>query len=278
VWLLPSLIQQDIAFPLTEIALVQATQGLNNEDSSAVGFHILLPTGRLTAHDYPSIDATGIGWDNWYRNYDRGTPGLNVDAESIDNFIAQAKSLVSVDERRVFMSGWSNGAAMAIQYALMTPGIAAASVYSAPDAWRDVQSPCAQPTYPQYATPIRDMHNYQDILGIQITGLYFYQDLTYRFPQIEASFVVIDDLTALPLSYDHNAKVDESCAIGSVCATTIGVLAHMRYPVVDNKDVIFEWLLKHPLPESGSWPYIGAPLESYPYQAPTPAPFWDLFG
>lgn len=196
----------------------------------------------------------GLGWDNWYRNLDRSSDGVNADVDFIDKAIALAKDRVPIDPRRVFMSGWSNGAAMSMEYALNTNGIAAASVYSAPDPYRDSLDPCTQVPSPTFATPTQDVHNYCDIIGICTTGQYFYTDLRKRYPSLQQSFVVIDTLTTVVRSRDDSAKCDPVCQ-GS-CAITEGTVAHLRFPVTRNNDTFFTYFKNHPLPASGSW---GAP-------------------
>lgn len=216
-----------------------------------------LPRAYLTISSSllaPVPDNAGVGWDNWYRNLDRSSKDLNADVDFLDKAIALAKSRVPVDNRRVFMSGWSNGAAMAFLYALNTDGIASASVYSAPDPYRDSEDPCTQTPYPRYATPTLDVHNYCDILGICTTGKYFYDDLRKRYPSLKQSLVVIDTLTAVVKSRDDSAKCDPVCQ-GS-CAVTAGTVAHLRYPAARNADTIFSFLHDNPLPASGTW---GAP-------------------
>lgn len=251
VWLHPSLIAPWDSWPLTGWDAVKETQLLNNEDSSRVGFSYLLPVGRNTEHYYPIPDNVGLGWDNWYRNLNRSSPDLNADVDFIDKAIAYAKEQVPVDDRRVFMSGWSNGASMAIEYGLNTEGIAAVSVYSAPDPYRDSKDPCTQDPYPTAGTPTQDVHNYCDIIGICTTGLYFYQDLRNRYPSLKQSFVVIDDATTDILSTDDNASCEKACQ--GTCAVTTGTLAHLRFPSSRNSDTFFDFFLNNPLPESGTW-------------------------
>src|SRR6202008_4542674 len=49
-------------------------------DPERPGFIYLSVEGRDTAHFYPVPDSTGLGWDNWYRNFNRDDPALNLDA------------------------------------------------------------------------------------------------------------------------------------------------------------------------------------------------------
>lgn len=251
VWLHPSLVSPSYSFPLTGIDLVRDTQSLNNEDASRLGFSYILPAGRNTEHQYPVPDNVGLGWDNWYRNLDRSSPALNADVSFVDKAISYAKAHVPVDSRRVFMSGWSNGAAMSELYAANTDGIAAAAVYSAPDPYRDSQDPCTQVPYPKFATPVRDVHNYCDLIGICTTGQYYYADLKKRYPALKQSLVVIDTLTAAIKGTDASASCDPVCQ--GACGVTQGLVAHLRWPASRNTDTFFAFLRSNPLPSSGTW-------------------------
>ncbi|SPO26303.1 conserved hypothetical Ustilaginaceae-specific protein [Ustilago trichophora] len=251
VYLHPSLAGTTITFPLTGIDGVRDTQSLNNEDPSRLGFSYILPAGRNTVHQYPIPDDVGLGWDNWYRNLDRSSPELNIDVDFIDKTIAYAKANVPVDSRRVFMTGWSNGASMAELYAANTDGIASAAVYSAPDPFRDSQDPCTQVSSLKYATPVRDVHNYCDILGICTTGKYYHDDLKKRYPSLPQSIVVIDVLTAAIKSQDANAQCNPACQ--GPCGITTGTLGHLRWPVSRNSDTFFAFMRNNPLPASGTW-------------------------
>jgi len=117
------------------------------------GFILIAPEGRDTTHYYPGNDSSGTGWDNWYRQLStrpkitRQFP-TNVDAATIDHFIAAAIATGKIDQRRVYLMGRSNGAAMGYLYALNRPAIAAAALYSAPDPWAYLIDPCEQ-------TPVR---------------------------------------------------------------------------------------------------------------------------
>ena len=251
VWLHPSLVSTSLSFPLTGFDLARDSQRLNSDDDGAVGFSYLLPLGRNTEHKYQFPDNVGLGWDNWYRNLDRTSPDLNVDVDFLDKAIALAKARVPVDPRRVFMSGWSNGAAMALLYALNTDGIAGTSVYSAPDPYRDGVDPCTQAPHPTFATPTQDTHNYCDLVGICTTGKYFYDDLRVRYPRLKQSLVVIDTLTAASKSRDDDAQCDPVCQ--GTCFLTEGLLAHLRWPATRNNDTFFAFMRQHPLPRAGTW-------------------------
>src|SRR6202011_467894 len=68
----------------------------------------------------------------------------NVDAATIDHFRAQVLAGKMVDTNRVYLSGWSNGSAMAYAYGLERPSIAAIAVYSAPNPYHAFNDPCPQ--------------------------------------------------------------------------------------------------------------------------------------
>jgi len=144
------------------------------------GFIILAPEGRNTTHQYTSPDATGLGWDNWYRQFgpDQSGNAENVDAATIDHFVAAELATGKVDSNRIFLTGWSNGAAMAYIYGLNRFNIAAIGVYSAPDPWRFSIDPCQQlpvgskprnihqVLVPNTHVPTYQVHNGCDIVGL----------------------------------------------------------------------------------------------------------------
>jgi len=239
VWLHPSL-SEPTSILETNLVLAAYITYLSS-DGGPCGYNILLPFGRNTTHIYPAPDNQGLGWDNWYRNYNRSDPALNVDVETIDYFIDQVlhnpSNDFSIDTSRVFMSGWSNGAAMAVEYALNTPGIAAAAVYSAPDPYRDYQDPCAQTPEPPYLTPVLILYNKCDLIGICETGTEFIQDLNTRYPT---------NLTAEYVIFNILYEIVTTC--NPLCTTEIGLglVDHIRWPIVLNY-LLFNFLRAHPL-------------------------------
>ncbi|GAC1631973.1 MAG: hypothetical protein NVS9B10_25970 [Nevskia sp.] len=241
VWLHPSLAPQD-SVALTGV-LEQLTLADLSGDPARRGYLLLLPEGRDTEHYYPFPDDRGIGWDNWYRNFDRSSPGLNVDAASVDHFIAEAKATGLVDEKRVFLSGWSNGAAFAQLYALNTPGIAAAAVYSSPNPYGDATDPCPQAVFATNLTPLMDIHNACDIIGICQTGTKLHKDLAARFPRLRQRPVIIDE------RFREVPACKAQCANQTIVpgGLTPGTLNHLRWPLPWNAP-LFQFLREHPLP------------------------------
>ncbi|SFF32744.1 Esterase PHB depolymerase [Fontimonas thermophila] len=214
-------------------------------DPNRPGFILLVPQGRDTAHHYPFPDDTGLGWDNWYRNFDRSDPAINRDVQTIDHFIAEVKARGIVDPRRIYMTGWSNGAAMAILYGLNTPGIAATAVYSSPDPFVDIADPCAQPPFGNNLRPIMTVHNDCDIVGICTTGSEgFRERITRTMPQLEYRAAIID------LQQQEVAACDASCTYDGtpVDALSPGAVRHLIWPTQWNARM-FQFLRERALPE-----------------------------
>ncbi|MGH8457270.1 MAG: PHB depolymerase family esterase, partial [Stenotrophobium sp.] len=246
VYLNPSLFSADKTAPLTGFVTDAASADLTG-DPARKGFILLMPEGRDTHHYYPFPDDTGVGWDNWYRNLDRSSPALNVDVAAIDHFIAAVKDTGIVDTRRIYMSGWSNGAAMAQLYALNTPGIAAAAVYSSPDPFSDVADPGAQTPFATALTPLMDIHNQCDIIGICQTGTKFHQTLNNLYPKLVQRPVIIDEL------FNEVQACDAACADQTVVPSgpsgalgSVGAVNHLRWPLTWNTQM-YAFLRAHPL-------------------------------
>jgi len=228
----PQLILNDW-IPLTQTADLTG-------DTQRPGFILLLPIGRNTHHFYPFPDNYALGWDNWYRNLDRSSADLNLDVAAIDQFIAQVQALGIVDSNRVYATGWSNGAALAELYALNTPSIAAAAVYSAPAPFSDVQDPCYQTPFATTMTPIMDIHNSCDIIGTCQTSTAFHQTLAKIYPQLPQNVVIVDS------SKNVVQSCNAACASQSIELDPLGNVNHIIWPQSQN-DAMFTWLREHPL-------------------------------
>jgi poly(3-hydroxybutyrate) depolymerase len=153
---------------------------------------VLAPEGRDTTHYYPAPDNQAPGWDNWYRQLNpagdvtigKQTWRENVDAATIDHFADEVTRSGIVKTDQVYVSGWSNGAAMGYLYGLSRPSVAAIGVYSAPDPFRAFNDPCPQnPVLQRPASigevrvynprvPTLHIHNDCDIAGICPNGEY----------------------------------------------------------------------------------------------------------
>jgi len=229
------------------------------------GFILLAPEGRYTSHFYPGLDANALGWDNWYRQLSPsgevtigGTAYQeNVDAGAIDHFISELQAKGIVDSRRIYLMGWSNGAAMAMLYALNRPQVAAAAVYSAPDPFAalfDVcpQTPAAvapsgdgQLRVANPRVPLMHVRNDCDIGGICPNASRFASRMRAMGGSIED--VILDPSGTSVTSCDEACGTDEM-ADGQVSrrAAFRGFVHHIRWPVARNKDML-DFLKQHPL-------------------------------
>ncbi len=239
VWLHPS--QTPIDSILYTNILPQMKKADLTGDPNRPGFVLLLPTGRNIAHQYFFPDQRGFGWDHWYRNLDRNTSDLNVDAATIDHFIGVAKAQGNIDPQRVYMSGWSNGGAFAVLYALNTAGIASAAVYSAPAPFSDVNDPCWQTPFATQATPVYDLYSSCDISGFCQTGTQFMATLGTTFPQIPQSTVIVNRLTGKVVN-----ACNAACGPGTTGGNRWGVANHLTWPFKYTNEM-FTFLREHPL-------------------------------
>ena len=190
IYLHPSLFTADTLAAATNVLDFQTTADLTG-DPDRPGFIVVAPEGRATEHFYPTPDDRGTGWDNWYRQLEkRGrdvvvddvTYPQNVDAATIDHYVDAVIATGHVDRRRIYVTGWSNGAAMAVLYAANRKRIAAAAVYTAPDPFEAFDDPCPQLPVARRArsvaeirvsnkrVPTYHVHNACDIAGICPNG------------------------------------------------------------------------------------------------------------
>ncbi len=229
------------------------------------GFILLAPQGRYTSHFYPGFDSDAFGWDNWYRQLspsgavtvDGTTYPENADAASIDHFVSEQLATGEVDSRRIYMMGWSNGAAMAILYALNRPSIAAAAVYSAPDPFGAFFDVCPQIPIAGIASGIGQLHvfnprvpvmhvrNACDIGGICPNG-------TRLAVRLRAMGGNVEDII-LDASRKTVASCDDNCGIDpmgdgqvSEIAALQGFWHHARWPTAWN-DKMLSFLKQHPI-------------------------------
>ena len=251
---------------------IHLTNLLHYQDSfplgaDARGFIVLEPTGRKTNHYYPFPDTTSIGWDNWYRQLSpAGDVKLggtiykqNVDAAAIDHFIAQEVATGKVDATRVYVTGWSNGSAMAYLYALNRPNIAAAAIYSAPDPYGAFDDPCRQKPV---ARPPKDGSEVQ-IFNPGLPNLHIHSncDVAGICPNCEqltseltAAGVIVDDVIDDSLG-GQVSKCMHACGADpegdadpllNPLAWSLGVANHSRWPLSWTRTML-EFLRDHPL-------------------------------
>ncbi len=237
------------------------------DDPANTGYIVLAPEGRRTTHYYPFPDNKGIGWDNWYRQLNPAgdvkigdtTWRENADAATIDHFIATQVASGAVDTNRIYVSGWSNGAAMAYLYALNRPNIAAVAVYSAPNPFGAFDDPCAQhpvATTPANITqvqifnpaiPTMHIHNSCDTAGICPSS----EQLT---SELLAARVSVEDV----ILDNHGNRVYEcnsSCGSNSMgglalltnpLSSTVGMMNHAQWPKAWTSAML-HFFREHPL-------------------------------
>lgn len=211
------------------------------------GFVLIAPEGRSTTHYYAFPDNRGKGWDNWYRNLSEPAGANaagqaakpNVDAATLDHFIAEEAATGKIDRDRVFISGWSNGAAMAILYALNRPQVAAAAVYSAPNPFDFFGDPC--PQKPVSGTPASSAEIQVSNPGVAILHVHNACDIAGLCPNSE---VMKTQLAALGGSFQDlilDSLGEEVQACDSLCGTNpkggsldwgsgLGFFNHLMWP------------------------------------------------
>jgi len=174
-----------------------------------------------------------------------------------DHFISDEIATGNVDTRRVFVMGWSNGAAMGLLYALNRPSIAAAAVYSAPDPFGAFNDPCSQTPVNhapasnaelQLFNPhaaLMHVRNSCDIGGICPNGNLFAS-------QARAVGANVDDVILDP---DGNkvSACDDTCGTDPMAKGVVGASGsarglahHIRWPAAYNSAML-DFLKQHPL-------------------------------
>jgi poly(3-hydroxybutyrate) depolymerase len=247
VYLHPSLMPAGSVASNTNLLDYLASANLSG-DPARPGFIVLAPQGRDTHHYYGWPDERGPGWDNWYRQFspdgdlivDGKRYAENVDGAAIDYFIAAEVATGKVDRDRIYLTGWSNGAAMAYAYGLSRPKIAAIAVYSAPDPYETIPDVCFQKPVTTAPTndselrifsiqsPTYQVHNNCDIAGLCPNALRL--DGQLRALGGDVTDTIIDQgQTAVD-------KCDDSCGTNpdgdpnNLNATSLGVSNHIRWP------------------------------------------------
>jgi predicted esterase len=235
-----------------------------NLGAGAPGFYLLAPEGRETSHYYAAPDDKGLGWDNWYRQltpagdvtFRRVTYQENVDAAAIDHFIDVVSSSRKVDENRIYVTGWSNGAAMALLYALNRPRIAAAVVYSAPDPFSAFDDACPQTpvNHPPAGigelelfnphVPIMHVRNSCDIGGICPNGLRFVAQLQAVGNHVDD--VIVDSDGRQVSNCDSTCGTNQNGAGEvSTSGSLRGFKNHVAWPTAWN-DAMLKFMREHP--------------------------------
>jgi dienelactone hydrolase len=237
------------------------------KDPKAIGYIVLAPFGRDTGHYYPFPDRSGIGWDNWYRQFDsRGNVTIknrsfseNVDAAAVDHFVTEETDTGRIDTGRIYVTGWSNGAAMALLYSFSRRNIAAVAVYSAPNPFRAFRDPC--PQKPVLTAPTNEgeiqicnvrvsvmhIHNACDALGLCPNG----NELANQLRSIGVS---VQDII-LGTFRQKSTECSAWCGINPAGNPNLvknplgwvpGLVNHMRWPSSETLTIL-SFFRNHPL-------------------------------
>lgn len=265
IFLHPSLLSAD-TIHLTNLLHYRNSYPLS-DDSNHPGFSVLAPEGLSQQHQYPVPDARGKGWDNWYRQLSPKGSVLkgdyryreNVDASTIDHFVADQVAAGKVDTQRVFVTGWSNGAAMGLLYALNRPTIAALAVYSAPDPFGAFNDPCPQTPVKKPPAddgevqvynpglPVMHVHNNCDIAGICPNS----EQLAI---QLRAIGVEVED-TIINFAGHQVSQCMRSCGtnpngdtapLSDPLGWSLGLANHLRWPL-NWTAAMLDFFRSHPL-------------------------------
>ena len=241
VYLHPTLLGLD-SIALTGFLDLMKSANLSG-DPARPGFVLLMPLGRNIQQFLPAPLNTGVGWDHWYRNTDRNSPYLNVDFASIDHYIAEAKASGVVDGKRVYLTGWSEGADFGSLYGLNTPGIAATGVFSTVTPFADQSDPCPGPAFATNDTrPYYEMARACDIGGACPGEQAFLGDLKNGVLKPSLVGGVILDASTKPVQ-QCNAACDPGTAAGDV----LGQQQHISWPTAWN-DTLLQYFQQNPQP------------------------------
>lgn len=236
-------------------------------DRKRPGFIVLAPQGRRTVHYYPWPDNRSIGWDNWYRQFSpSGAVKIgetvypeNPDAATIDHFIAEIARAGKVDTGRIYVTGWSNGAAMGLLYALNRSDVAAVAVYSGPDPFGALEDPCRQtPVSNAPASnsevriynprvPVMHLHNSCDVAGICPNGEQLATEL--RLAGVNLEDLILDSSGARARACDASCGTDpagDASLLHNFRGSTVGLHRHERWPSGWTPAVL-DFFRRHPL-------------------------------
>ncbi len=247
VYLHPSLANADSVHRFTNLLDFLKTANVS-DDPPRPGFILLAPQGRNTSHYYPPPDRTGTGWDTWYRQFNPAGAvkaagkvySENVDAATIDQFVAAVEATGKVDRNRVYITGWSNGGGMAYLYGLNRPGIAAVGVYSASNPFRSRPDPCPQDPvagapadYRQLQVfnpkvPTYQVHNSCDIGGICPNALLLEKQLADLGGSVTDT--IIDRNQRATPQCNAMCGSDPTGGVSNPFAAMFGLAHHLRWP------------------------------------------------
>jgi hypothetical protein len=167
----------------------------------------------------------------------------NVDADAIDHFVADLVFAGKADPDRIYLMGWSNGAAMAYLYGANRKTIAAAAIYSAPDPFGAFNDPCPQTPVAgapadnsqievfNPGLPTMHVHNSCDIAGLC-------PNAERMAKQIDAMGVAVRDVI-IDYTQTQVTECTRSCGVGengtaapvaNPLGYSVGFIEHGRWP------------------------------------------------
>jgi dienelactone hydrolase len=222
----------------------------NNYDLTGdgrLGFILASVQGR-NLHE-PNNHTPGRHQDNLYR--DMASPSTNPDVAHLDQLIDTLVGQGIVDPTRIYVMGWSNGAAFAQLYAIAryqtnTPGgnqVAAAAVYAFGDPFANIdwnQTPsCELNPYPTSAVPLYLVNRTCDAL----TACAAAQQTAFGLPpgrsavdwvaHLRDPLVVNDPNVTFQLvdlsTFAANPSVCDAAPTAK-CNVSTGTQAHLRWP------------------------------------------------
>jgi poly(3-hydroxybutyrate) depolymerase len=227
--------------------------------ASDQGRNLPNPNGNLGAEERHDI---------YFRDF--GSPSANPDFRNLDRLVDELVAEGGIDTKRIYATGWSNGAFFAQQWgmarhATATPGgnkIAAVVSYAGADPLQNTsatQSPsCAYSAAITTALPILNVHRWCD----SAVGCNAAQEQKFSNPpgyDVQGWIARLKGPLANPntseLIIDDDGNEQLACRATFGCGSVGGLLNHVRWPdgVADNgghdwEPAILDFFKAHPLP------------------------------
>lgn len=210
-------------------------------DGASPGFVLASLQGRRL--HWPAQHVEGAHFDFYFR--DLAAPSTNPDVRATDRLIDQLVARGGVDPRRIYLTGWSNGATFAHLYAVAraktpTPGghrVAAAAAYAGGDPFRGLvegESPsCELDPYPRADVPLLEVHRACDAL-VPCDGA---QRAAFKMPPgddvrdwMEIFTRKIGGPPPEEILLDRAGRDATACAPAAACGAVEGIAAHLDWP------------------------------------------------
>jgi hypothetical protein len=199
----------------------------------------------------------GPHWDTYFR--DLATVSRNPDIRALDHMIDTIASSGEVDEKRIYVMGWSHGAFFAHLYGIArsttpTPGhhyVAAVVGFAGGDPFagvEDGESPsCALDPYPSSDVPILDVHRTCDALVACDEA----QRVKFHLPPgnpvepwLSTFATRIGRSRPTEILLDPRDSEASGCTPAAECTELKGLEGHMVWPV-DVEPRMLEFLAAH---------------------------------